>query len=205
MSIRAVVVEDHPVTRLGLVTVLNAQTDIEVVAECGSADEGLCHTLGFSPDLVIIPLRLDGHLAGVQLCREIKEQSNAHVLVYTSFYDSAETNAAYLSGADSLVNKSLETTTLLDAARSTAAGHRIWALSDTVDRRQEEMRALMAQTHLTQREQEILGFMLQRFSNNEIARQLHIEVSTVKTHVKHILQKLGVESRSVLLNRESGQ
>lgn len=205
MSIRTVVVEDHPVTRLGLVTALKAQPDFEVVAECESVPACVDACLDLEPDLAIVPLRLEGELLGVQLCRELKERTETRVLIYTSFYDSAETTAAYLSGTDSLVNKSLRTQTLLDAARSTAAGQRVWAVSETTDRRAEQQQALIKESQLTRREQEILDLMLQRHSNNEIAGHLHIEVSTVKTHVTHILQKLGIDSRSSLLSRPSSK
>jgi len=198
-GIRVSVIEDHPIARLGLVTVLRAQEDVADVSEWESVSGAADHVDAFRSDLVVLPLRLDGWLSGIELCRDIKRSSGARVLIYTSFNDAEDASAAYLSGADSFVHKGTTTATFLEAVRKTSRGWRVWALADEADAKGARLRAQLGHADLTVREREVLGFMLQRFSNNEIARELQIEITTVKTHVSHVLQKLGMTSRSDLL------
>lgn len=196
---RIVLVEDHPVVRLGLRTVIVAQPDMEVVGEADSVDSALALVRRLTPELVIVPLRLEGELLGVGLCRELKSLEKApRVLIYSSYNSSEEASASFLSGADSFVHKGEDSTRLLETIRATVAGRRVWLLgAETMDETA-RLEEIVAQSELTRREQEVLGFMLQRLTNAQIGNELFIELPTVKTHVSNILNKLGLQSRQDL-------
>lgn len=192
-------VEDHPVVRLGLKTVIDAQPDMRVVAEVAAAESALVATRSFSPDLVILPLRLEGEPRGVELCRELKAlPQRVRVLIYTSYNSSQDASASFLSGADSFVHKGEDSVRLLDTIRSTSAGRRTWLLGVETQDQSARLAAAVERSGLTQREREVLGFMLQHLTNAQIAHELFIELPTVKTHVSNILSKLGLRSRQEL-------
>lgn len=199
MSIRIQLVEDHPVVRLGLKTVIEAQPDMEVVGEAESARDAVATARDLAPDLVILPLRLEGELRGIELCRELKSTPPApRVLIYTSYNSAEDASASFLSGADSFVHKKEDSARLLDTIRTTAQGRRTWLLGAETRDESDRLREAVERSGLTLREREVLGFMLQRFSNAEIAGELFIELPTVKTHVSNILAKLGLQSRQEL-------
>lgn len=196
--VRVLLVEDHPIVLLGLRTVVTAQPDLEVVGEAGTAAEVMASTGELHPDLVVLPLRLEGELKGVELCREIKSACHARVLIYTSYNSGEDAAACLLSGADSFVYKGENSGRLLNSMRATATGRRVWLLGGENTEQSDRMRQLVAASGLTRREQEVLGFMLQRFTNAQIANELFVELPTVKTHVSAILRKLGLRSRQEL-------
>lgn len=192
-------VEDHPIVRLGLATLLGAQDDFEIVAEAASAAEALAAVARCRPDLVILPLRLGGVRDGLELCREIKSMDHgSKVMMYTSYTGKSDASLAFLSGADSFLTKEHAEGRLLETARATAQGNRVWDLNSDTDESARKLEVRVQASSLTRREQEVLGFMLQRYSNSEIARELFVSIPTVKTHVSNVLQKLGIESRKDL-------
>jgi len=193
------IVEDHPIVRLGLSTVLGAQDDLEIVAEAASAVEAMEAVPLLHPRLVILPLRLGGVRDGLELCREIKSmESGPKVMMYTSYTGRTDASLAFLSGADSFLTKDHPEGRLLETVRATAEGQRVWDLHSDTGESARKLEQRVHQSALTVREQEVLGFMLQRYSNSEIARELFISIPTVKTHVSNVLQKLGIESRKEL-------
>lgn len=200
-AVRVLLVEDHPIVRLGLATVVNAQDDLTVVAEAESAAQALSVISAANPSLVILPLRLGGAEGGLELCREIKSLGDAPpVLMYTSFTAPSDATLAFMSGADSFLTKDHPETRLLDTIRATAAGQKVWTASAEAARDARVLDGHVRDSLLTSREKEVLGFMLQRYTNAEIARELFISLPTVKTHVSNVLQKLGIESRKALFS-----
>lgn len=194
--IRILLVEDHPVVRLGLRTVIAAQPDMEVVGEAETAEQALASVAELTPDLVILPLRLEGEPRGVELCRELRSMAEApRVLIYSSYNSTEEASSSFLSGADSFVHKGEDSARLLETIRATADGRRVWLLGVETKDQSAQLQQLMEDSSLTRREQEVLGFMLQRLTNAQIANELFIELPTVKTHVSNILGKLGLRSR----------
>lgn len=193
------VVEDHPVTRLGLRSVIDAQSDLRVIAEARSADEAIELATRHLPDLIVLPLRIEGELKGVELCRELVSlEHSPKVLIYSSYNAPEDASSSFLSGAHSFVHKGEETGQLIKTIRSTLAGRRIWLLGAEQNETAEELERRIQASGLTARELEVLGFVLQRFTNAQIGRELYIELPTVKTHVRSILAKLGVSSRREL-------
>jgi NarL family two-component system response regulator LiaR len=196
--IRVVLVEDHPIVLLGLRTVVSGQPDMELVAEAETAEEVLSLTHRLRPDLVVLPLRLEGELKGVELCREIKSSGAARVLIYTSYNSGEDAAACLLSGADSFVYKGENAVRLLETMRAKAAGRRVWLLGGEPRDESGHVQRLVESSGLTRREQEVLGLVLQRRTNAEIAQQLFLGLPTIKTHFSSILRKLGLRRRQEL-------
>jgi len=205
--VSVLLVEDHPAVRYGLRTLIDAQPDLTVVAEADSVTTALALAARHRPRVVVLPLRLEGAPRGVELCRALLAAPDPpRVLVYTSSSSTDEATAAFLSGAHSYVHKGEAMERLLDTLRATAAGRRVWLLgpdpAGAAGRRPEGAPGPGAgagpqvdTSRLTARERDVLGLLLQRLTNAEIAATLHVELPTVKTHVSHILAKLGVANR----------
>ncbi|MDN5855933.1 MAG: response regulator transcription factor, partial [Actinomycetia bacterium] len=143
--------------------------------------------------------RLESELRGIELCRELKTLHPApRVLIYTSYNSAEDASASFLSGADSFVHKREDSARLLATIRSTIEGKRTWLLGAETAAESDRLQQAVERSGLTQREREVLGFMLQRFSNAQIASELFVELPTVKTHVSNILAKLGLQNRHEL-------
>jgi two-component system, NarL family, response regulator DevR len=196
--IRVMLVEDHPIVLLGLRTVVSTQPDMQLVAEAQTAEEVLSLTRGLRPDLVVLPLRLEGEPKGVEICREIKSTGPARVLIYTSYNSGDDAAACLLSGADSFVYKGEDPARLLETMRATARGRRVWLLGGESRDESGRVKRLVESSGLTRREREVLGLVLQRRTNAEIAQELFLGLPTVKTHVSNILRKLGLRRRQEL-------
>lgn len=192
---RVLLVEDHPLIRYGLAALLEGQPDLTVVGQADTAEEARRVIRGSTPDLIVLPLRLGGdRVAGIELCRHLRAASTARTLVYTSFTDTPDLEASILAGADGLVGKWAAPEELLHAVRAILRGRRIWLpgpLGTPVQRR----RTLIDDSRLTRREREVLALILERHTNQQIADRLVVNLTTVKTHVRSILRKLGMESR----------
>ncbi|WP_460765489.1 response regulator transcription factor [Mariniluteicoccus flavus] len=195
IRIRVLLVEDHPVVRLGIRSALESAHDVTVVAECATYECGLKHALTSAPDVVVLPLRLEGALLGIDLCREVSGLSpRPRVLIYTATDDPDDASNLYLAGADSFLHKGASVGMLVEAVRRTAAGERVWRTS----RPQPTVEEVDRKHLLTPREREILGLMLERLTNQEIAAALVLGLPTVKTHVGNVLAKLGLRRRQDL-------
>lgn len=192
-------VEDHPIVRLGIKTVIDAQPDMAVAGEAETIAEAVQQARALAPDLVILALRLEGELRGIEICREIKNLPQAPaVLVYSSFNRGEDVSASFLAGSDSFVYKGAPSARLLASVRDTLAGKRVWITGVEPKDQSSRLRRSVEDSGLTAREREVLGFMLQRYTNSAIADELYIELPTVKSHVRSILRKLGLASRREL-------
>ncbi|PXA82262.1 hypothetical protein DCC26_01090 [Auritidibacter sp. NML120779] len=196
---RLMVVEDHPVVALGLIHIFSDETDLQVVAEAGSTRQALQVVAEAGPDLVIVPMRLDGELAGPGLSRRIKALSpDTRVLIFSSYFSAEEIGLAYLSGADSYLVKYQSPQALVDTVRATLSGQRVWAEPLAGMDLEQVVTDVIGSTSLTRRETEVLGLLVRRFDNDEIAQQLVISMPTVKSHVSRVLHKLGYRDRKEL-------
>ena len=203
MSIRLMMVDDHPVVRAGLRALLEADAEVEVVADVGSGDEALqaldrLVTNGEGvPDLVLMDLNLGDGIGGIETTRRLRAQHpGVQVLAVTTFDAEADVVGALEAGATGYVLKDAPTEALLDAVREAAAGRSVLSpeVQQLLVRRMAEPR-----TALSPRETEILEVLATGATNREAAKRLFISESTVKTHLVHLYEKLGVESRTAAL------
>jgi DNA-binding NarL/FixJ family response regulator len=195
--IRVVLADDHAVVRQGLRTFLDLQDDIEVVAEAADGETAVGATLRTDPDVVLLDLVMPG-LDGVGVLGRLRARdARARVIVLTSFGDDDKLFAALRAGAAGYLLKDVEPSELVRAIRSAHAGQS--PLSPTVATRIVEEVAhggTAAPGELTPRELDVLTLIARGRSNKVIARELGVAEKTVKTHVSHILGKLGLTDRT---------
>jgi DNA-binding NarL/FixJ family response regulator len=196
--IRILIVDDQPVVRQGLRAFLELQEGVEVVGEAADGDEALEAAARLLPDVILMDLvmpRLDG-IAAMRLLRQ--RVPAARVLVLTSFLDDDKLLPALRSGAAGYLLKNAQPHELVRAVRAAHAGE---ALLDPVvaARLVDTLAAAGGEEpldRLTPREREVLVLIGHGFPNKRIARELEVSEKTVKTHVGHVLAKLGVTDRT---------
>lgn len=204
-KIRVVVADDQPLVRAGLSTMLGLEDDIEVVAAVADGEEAVRAARDLRPDVVCLDVRMprmDGITAARQICGPEAEDP-IPVLILTTFDIDDYLFGALEAGASGFLLKDAEPDAVADAVRSVAAGHGTIAdsltkrvLHELVSRRRAQpVTAARADEILTARERDIVLLLAQGMSNDEIARALVVETSTVKSHLARILPKLGVRSR----------
>lgn len=203
MSIRIMMVDDHPVVRAGLRALLEADQNIEVGCEVGSGEAALAEldrlvTLGDTlPDLVLMDLNLGVGAGGIETTRTLRERHpGVQVLAVTTFDTEADIVGALEAGAVGYVLKDSPTAALVDAVREAAAGRSV--LSPEVQQRL-VARMTSPATALSPRESEILEALAGGATNRQVAKALFISESTVKTHLVHLYEKLGVDNRTAAL------
>ena len=193
-SVKVLICDDHPVVRSGLRGMINSQPDLEVVAEAAEGSEAVALTDRFGPDVVLMDLRMPG-MDGVTATAGIKAgHPDTNVLILTTYNTDADILRALEKGATGFLLKDEREDRIFDAIREAARGRS--ALAPGVASRLVERLRGDADTHVSDREIEILMLVAQGQSNREIARQLHISDSTVKAHMLHIFDKLGVADRT---------
>jgi DNA-binding NarL/FixJ family response regulator len=193
--IRVVLADDHAVVRQGLRTFLDLQEDIEVVAEASDGAQAVEAAAAFDPDVVLLDLVMPG-LDGLGALKVLRE-GRARIIVLTSFGDDDKLFAALRGGAAGYLLKDVQPADLVRAIRSANAGES--PLSPAIATRVVEEVAqgtVSAHDDLTPRELDVLTLIARGRSNKVIARELGVAEKTVKTHVSHILAKLGVSDRT---------
>jgi DNA-binding NarL/FixJ family response regulator len=193
-------VEDHPVVLRGLRALTVDQDDLEVVGEAAAAAEAVEMARLLQPHVVVLPLRLGGTHSGVELCRSIKTVCAARVVVFTSFTRTVDIQVALLAGADALVSKTASEEAVVAALRQASVGGQAIVLGRGVSP-SVKTEQFPGSENLTDREHEILQLIIEGLTNPAIANRLTIEVTTVKSHVRSILRKLGVGNRRDLFRR----
>ena len=192
--IRIVVVDDHPVVRAGLRALLEMEDDLTVVGEAGSEDDAVAEVERERPDLVLMDLRLDHEGSGAVAIRRLRAAGlTMPVLVLTNHDTDADILAAVEAGASGYLLKDAPPEELLPAVRAAAAGQS--ALAPAIASRLME-RLVSPLPSLTLRELEVLQCVSDGLTNAEIAQKLFVSQATVKTHLVHVFEKLGVTSRT---------
>jgi NarL family two-component system response regulator LiaR len=196
--IRVLIVDDHSVVREGLRAFLQLQDGLEVVGEAVDGEEAIEAASTLLPDVILMDLVMP-RLSGVAAMRRLREEvPEARVIVLTSFLDDDKLLPALRAGAAGYLLKNAEPQELARAVRAAHAGE---ALLDPVvaARLVETLAAEDGQEpldRLTPREREVLVLIGRGFSNKRIANELDLSEKTVKTHVGHVLAKLGVTDRT---------
>jgi len=196
--IRLVIAEDHQIVREGLRLFLDAQPDMEVVAEAADGREALEAVQRHQPDVLLLDLIMP-EMDGLEVLRALPQKApNTRVLVLTSASDDRMVLPAVRAGATGYVLKTISSAELVDAVRKVARGEPMLHPEITRMLMREVRRgpAAVAGEAFTQRELEVLSLLAHRLTNKEIAAELGISETTVKTHVRNILSKLGVNTRA---------
>jgi DNA-binding NarL/FixJ family response regulator len=211
--VRVLIADDQQLVRSGFRMILDSEEDIEVVAEAADGREAVSVTRRVQPDVALIDLRMpvmDGIAATAAIVGH--EDLSTRVLVVTTFDTDEHVYAALRAGASGFLLKDAPPEELAAAVRLIANGEALLAPSVTrrvieeFARVSRDTGARTALTHLTERELDVLRLVARGLSNGEIARELTIGETTVKTHVARVLMKLGLRDRvqAVVLAYESG-
>jgi DNA-binding NarL/FixJ family response regulator len=209
--ITVLLVDDQPLVRAGLRTLLNEESDVKVVGDASNGAEAVAAVTDLAPDVVLMDIRMPV-LDGLEATRRITARGSATRIVILTTFDLDEyVFAALRAGAAGFLLKDAPADEIVRAVRITAAGDAL--LAPSVTRRLIERfsghgaRVDVPQLReLTEREREVLLLVARGLSNSEIASRLFLGETTVKTHVAHLLDKLELRDRvqAVVLAYESG-
>ncbi|MET8241744.1 response regulator transcription factor [Streptomyces sp. NPDC005078] len=212
--IRVLLVDDQPMIRTGFRFILEAEPDIAVVGEAGDGRQAIDDTRTLQPDVVLMDIRMPG-VDGVEATRCIVDSgSSSRVIILTTFDLDEHVHDALRAGASGFLVKDGPADSLVGAIRTVAEGDAV--ISPRVTRRLLDRFARLAEQEppavprsldaLTARELDVLCALTRGLSNAEIARELHVSETTVKTHVAHILDKYGLRDRvqAVILAYDTG-
>jgi len=210
--ISVLIADDQRLVRTGFRVILASEPDIEVVGEAADGIEAIELVRETSPDVVLMDIRMP-HLDGLQATRRVLAQSDCRVVILTTFDSDEYVYEALRAGVSGFILKDAPAEQLLTAVRCAAEGNAL--IDPSVTRRlitrftrslRPEETAPPRLSDLTAREMQVLRLIARGRSNSEIAADLVIEESTVKSHVGAILTKLGLRDRvqAVVLAYESG-
>ncbi len=192
--IRVLVVDDHPVVRHGLMAILRFETDMEVVGDAADGPEAVRLILEHQPDVVLLDLRLP-EFSGIEVMRRVRALAPRTRFLVLTTYDTDEYIApALAAGAHGYLLKDAEPDELSQAIRALMEGGA--ALEPRVAARVLGQLADEPGEGLTEREMQVLQLLPSGASNKTIALQLGLSENTVKTHIRNIFGKLGVQSRA---------
>lgn len=199
-SVRVLLVDDHEVVRLGLLTLLEDISWVNVVAEAGSGDEAVAAVAEHQPDVVVMDIRMPG-TSGIDACQQITSRwPDTQVVMLTSYVEDNLIFEAIQAGASGYVLKQVGNRPLIEALRAVRNGEAL--LDPQVTQRvlarvreTEQERQAIAFHDLTPREMEILAEVAKGKTNVEIGETLAVSEKTVRNHVSTILSKLGVSNR----------
>jgi len=193
IKIRILLVDDHMVIRMGLMTAVSDAADMEVVADVENGQEAIKAYRKHRPDIVILDLRLHG-LSGIETLRALRDEfKNARILVFSSFAKGEEIYQAMKAGASGFVMKEMPLERLLVAIRAVHEGEQ-YIPPEIAVRVGERLPA-----QLSPRELDVLQMLGRGLSNKEIGAQLGVVEGTVKIHITNIFGKLGVTDRTKAL------
>lgn len=197
MSIRALVVDDHPVVRAGLVALLDAAPDIRVVGTASSGETAIELAAKLLPDVVLMDLRMSGIDGDQATAQILAGGQKTRVIILTTYENDDAILRAISAGASGYLLKAAPEEELLAGIRAVAAGE--VALAPSVSRllvQRAASPAAAAPPALSPRELEVLGLVAEGLSNRAIGERLFVGEATVKTHLLHAFAKLGVDDRT---------
>ena len=200
-ALKVMLVDDHEVVRQGLRALLEAEDDIEVVAEADNGPMAVSIASARQPDVIVMDVRMPGG-SGVEACRAIRdERPDAQVIMLTSFSDDEALFNSIMAGAAGFVLKQIRGRDLIDAIRTVGGGKSLLD-PDVTKRVLERLRKSKFDerdpklARLSPQEERILDLVGEGLTNREIAELIHLSDKTVKNYVSSILQKLEVARRA---------
>ncbi|MFJ9007808.1 response regulator [Streptomyces canus] len=200
--IRVFLLDDHEVVRRGVMDLLDAEDDINVVGDAANVEHALVRAPAVRPHVAVLDVRLpDGD--GITVCRELRNQMpDLAVLMLTSFDEEDALLDAIMAGASGYVLKQIKGTDLVSAVRTVASGQSMLDPATTArlmrtlrtepDQTPQEAPEIAA---LSPREREVLALIGDGLTNREIGKRLYLSEKTVKNHISRLLSKLGVQRR----------
>jgi DNA-binding NarL/FixJ family response regulator len=189
--IKVLIVDDHPVVRAGLTSMLGTQPDLEVIGSSSSGEEAIERVRRNDPDVLLLDLRMAGMNGVDTLHALMRTGAIARAIILTSFETDEDIYRAFQAGAQGYLLKDTSLREMVEAIRTVHAGKR-YVPSNIASRLAERM----MRTDLTVRELEILKMLAKGPTNKEIARALGISDNTVRNHVNSIIEKLDVSDRT---------
>ena len=198
MAIRALIVDDHPVTRDGLRTALELSDEVQIVGEAGTGEEAVERVGELTPDIVFMDVRMPG-IGGIEATRQIRETSpDTRVILFTVDESRSAISEAIQAGVSGYLLKDASADELIDAAKHAMQGKAVIhpqltrAFIEEVQLADKRPDA----APLSKRETEILQKVAYGATTKEVARDLEISPHTVKTHLERIFEKLGANDRA---------
>ena len=195
MKIRVLITDDHKVVRRGLRGFLELDPALEVVGEAGNGQEAVAAARRLLPDVVLMDLLMPV-MDGIEATRQIRRRlPDVEVVALTSVLEDASVTGAIKAGAIGYLLKTTDADELCEAIKAAAAG-KVQLAPEAAAHLVHEVRVPGSPEALTGRETEVLKLVAQGKANKQIARELSIDESTIKSHVHSILSKLSVKSRT---------
>jgi DNA-binding NarL/FixJ family response regulator len=184
-------VDDHPLVRKGIASIIANEPDMELVAEAGDGLEAVEKFGQLHPDVILMDLRMP-HMDGTQATRAIREADpEARIIALTSYDGDQDIYRALEAGVRGYILKEMVHTEVVRAIRTVISGKRLMPPEVA-----ERLSEYFPQVALTPREVEVLGFVARGLANKEIAHKLGTANGTIKMHVQNILEKLGASDRT---------
>jgi two-component system response regulator NreC len=201
LSIRILIVDDHAVVRTGLRRVLDAEADLETVAEAPDADRAVFEAIEHQPDVVLLDVTMPGKSGIEGLPALLQAVPSVKVLMLSMQDDPRYVREAFEAGASGYVLKEAADSDVVGAVRAVAVGEQYVhpTLGARMIEADAEERRRAESDPLSDREREVLRLLALGHTNQEIAELLFISVRTAETHRAHIVQKLGVANRAELV------
>lgn len=192
--IRVIIVDDHPIVRDGIASVLETEADIVVGASVGSAEEMLAAVARDRPDAILLDLALPG-IGGIEAIARLRQAGAPPVVIFSAHEDAEAMVEAVRAGARGYVVKGAPGGEIIAAIREVAAGGSYFrgAAANAIAR---EVRSPHDPDGLTPREREVIRLVSEGLSNKQIAQRLGIAERTAKFHVRQIMSKLGADNRA---------
>jgi two-component system, NarL family, response regulator len=189
---KVMVVDDHPLMRVGITAIINARPDMTVVAQAETGEESVKLYQQYRPDVTLMDLRLPGKMGGVEAIAAVRSSHpHARFIVVTTYEGDADIHRALEAGAQGYVIKGMPYQTLVEAIQKVHAGRRFVPLP--VER---ALASRLPDSDLSSREMEVLQLLMSGKKNKDIANMLGITEATVKSHVSAILMRLNVNDRT---------
>lgn len=194
--IRVLIADDHTVLRHGLRMILDEADDITVVGEAANGEDAVIQAESLAPDVVLMDVNMPG-VDGIEATGHIRAaRPQARIVMLTVSDRHQDLIGAIKAGARGYLLKDAESDDVLEVIRRVAAGEAILPPSLTARVLDELASPTPAESKLTARELEVLALIAQGLGNKEIAAALYVSENTIKTHVRHILERLDLRSRA---------